>query len=32
MDSNTIHGPTAQKTVTQHPDRFWTPTCFDDSR
>jgi hypothetical protein len=29
--SNTIHGPAAQKMVTQHPDRFWMSTCFDDS-
>ena len=32
MDSNTIHGPTGQKTVTQHPGRFWMLTCFDVSR
>src|SRR5881394_4446686 len=31
MDSNTIHGPMAQKTVTQHPGRFWMLTCFDVS-
>jgi hypothetical protein len=29
---NTIHRPTAQKTTAQHPDRFWTFTCFDNSR
>jgi hypothetical protein len=22
LDTNTIHGPTGPKTVTQHPDRF----------
>jgi hypothetical protein len=32
MGSDTIHGPTAQKAVTQHPDRFWTSTYFSDSR
>ena len=32
MGPNTIHGPTDQKTVSQHPDRFWMLTCFDDSR
>ena len=28
---NTIHGPTYQKKVSQHPGRFWMLTCFDDS-
>jgi hypothetical protein len=32
MGPNTIHSPTDQKTVSQHPGRFWTLTCFDDSR
>ena len=32
MGPNTIHGPTDQKTVSQHPGRFWTPTCDHDSR
>ena len=32
MVPNTIHGPTDQNTVSQHPDRFWTLTCFGDSR
>ena len=32
MGPNTIHGPTDQKTVSQHPDRFWTLTCDHDSR
>ena len=32
MDPNTIHGPTAQKMGLQQIDRFWTFTCFDDSR
>ena len=32
MGPNMIHGPTDQKTVSQHPGRFWTLTCFDDSR
>ena len=32
MGPNTIHGPTDQTTVSQHPGRFWTLTCFDDSR
>jgi hypothetical protein len=31
MGSNTVHGPAAQQTMTQHPNRFWMPTCFDDS-
>ena len=31
MGPNTIHGPTDQKTVSQHPDRFWMLTCFDES-
>ena len=31
MGPNTIHGPTDQIKVSQHPDRFWTLTCFDDS-
>ena len=30
--ANMVHGPTAQKTVLQQLDRFWTFTCFDDSR
>jgi hypothetical protein len=30
MGSKTIHGPMDQKTVSQHPDRLWTLTCFDD--
>ena len=29
--SKMTHGPTDQKTVMQHPNRFWTLTCFDDS-
>ena len=32
MGPNTIHSPTDQKTVSQHPDRFWTLTCDHDSR
>jgi hypothetical protein len=32
MGSDTIHGPTTQKAVTQHPDRFWMSTRFSDSR
>ena len=32
MGSKTIHGPTDQKTVSQHPYRFWMLTYFDDSR
>ena len=31
MGPNTIHGPTDQKTVSQHPGRLWILTCFDDS-
>ena len=31
MGPNTIHGPTDQKTVSQHSGRFWMLTCFDDS-
>jgi hypothetical protein len=31
IGSDMIHRPMDQKTVTQHPDRFWTSTCFDDS-
>ena len=31
MGSKMIHGRTAQKIVSQQPDRFWTFTCFDDS-
>ena len=31
MGSNTIHGLTDQKTVSQHPDRFWMLTYFNDS-
>jgi hypothetical protein len=31
MDSKTIHGPTNQKMVSHHPDKFWRLTCFDDS-
>ena len=30
--ANMVHGPTAQKTAAQHPDRFWTSYCFGDSR
>jgi hypothetical protein len=32
MGSDMIHGPTAQKTVTQHPDKFWTSTYFNYSQ
>jgi hypothetical protein len=32
MGSNMIHGPTGQNRATQHLDRFWTSTSFDDSR
>jgi hypothetical protein len=32
MGSDTIHGPMAQKSVAQHPDRFKMSTCLDDSR
>jgi hypothetical protein len=31
MVSDKIHGPMAQKMVMQHPDKFWTSNCFDDS-
>ena len=31
MDPNTIHGPKAQKMVSQHCDRFWASPCFNDS-
>ena len=31
MGSKTIHDPMDQKTVSQHPSRFWRLTCFDDS-
>ena len=31
MGPNTIQGPTDQKTVSQHANRFWMLTCFDDS-
>jgi hypothetical protein len=31
MGSKTIHRPMAQKMVTQHRDRFWTSTYFDNS-
>jgi hypothetical protein len=31
MGSNMIHGPTGQNRATQHLDRFWTSTSFDDS-
>ena len=30
MGPNKIHGQTNQKTVSQHPGRFWTLTCFDN--
>ena len=29
--ANMVHGPTAQKTAAQRPDRFWTSYCFGDS-
>jgi hypothetical protein len=32
MGSNMIHGPTGQNRATEHLDRFWTSTSFDDSR
>ena len=32
MGSKTIHGRTTQKIVSRQPDRFWTFSCFDDSR
>ena len=31
MGLSKIHGPKDQKEVTQHWDRFWTPSCLDDS-
>ena len=31
MSPNTIHCPMDQKTVSQHPGRFWMLICFDDS-
>jgi hypothetical protein len=31
MGSNTIHDPTDQKTMSQHPGIFSTLTCFNDS-
>jgi len=30
--ANMVHGPIAQKTAAQRPDRFWTSYCFGDSR
>jgi hypothetical protein len=30
MGSNMIHGPTGQNRATQHLDRFWMSTSFDD--
>ena len=30
--ANMVHGPTAQKTAAQRPDRFWMSYCFGDSR
>jgi hypothetical protein len=32
MGSDAIHGPTTQQKVSQHQNRIWTLTCFDDSR
>jgi hypothetical protein len=31
MGSNMIHGPTGQIRATQHLDKLWTSTSFDDS-
>jgi len=32
IGSNMIHDPIDHKTVSQHLTRFWTLTCFDNSR
>jgi hypothetical protein len=30
MGSKMIHGPIDQKTVSQHSDKFWMLTCFEN--